>query len=251
MRATTVPWRVLVPVKDAAHAKSRLDHPDRGALFTAMTEDVLAVAVTVVGRDQVVAVTDHGRGLDGDVLAAAAALDDPHAPVAVLMGDLPAIRPAELRSALSRAGEHERAVVADASGAGTALLTARDAVHLAPSYGSGSRARHTALGAADLTAAAGPGLRRDVDTADDLAAAVALGVGPATAGVLGARTGATAATYDPGSGTGTALTDAGEPIVLPAGPLAAAGLLRLRPGQRLTAWIEGGRALAVRVGPTR
>ncbi|HVU73234.1 MAG TPA: 2-phospho-L-lactate guanylyltransferase, partial [Mycobacteriales bacterium] len=187
MPAPALPWHVLVPVKDATAAKTRLDHPARTALVAAMTDDVLAAAAATVGAARVVAVGDHGAGLDGDVVAAARALGDPHAPVAVLMGDLPAVRPDELRTVLAAAAAIDRGVVADASGTGTALLTARDAALLAPSYGAGSHARHVAGGATDLTGTAGPGLRRDVDTADDLEAAVALGLGPASAGVLGRR----------------------------------------------------------------
>ena len=251
MAPTPLAWHVLVPVKDAATAKSRLDHPDRGPLFAAMTSDVLAVSRAVVGAGRVVAVADGGRGLDGDVLAAIAALPDPHFPVAVLMGDLPAVRPNELRAALTAAAEHDRMVVADASGTGTALLTARDGTHLTPSYGPGSRARHAAAGAIDTSDQAGPGLRRDVDTAADLEVAVELGVGPAAAAVLGVRAAATAESFDPGTGGGTALTDAGERLILPPGPVAAAGLRLLRPGQRLTAWIRAGSAVAIRVGPAR
>jgi 2-phospho-L-lactate guanylyltransferase len=247
--ARVLPWRLLVPAKEAGTAKSRLEHPARPALVRAMTADVLGAARTVVGAAHVVAVTDRGRGLDGDVLAAAAALDDPHAPVAVLMGDLPAVRPDELRAALVAAAGHERAVLSDASGTGTALLTARDATLLSPAYGPGSLGRHVAAGAVELSELAAPGLRRDVDTADELEEAVRLGVGPATASVLGVAHGATVASFDAASASGTALTDAGERIALPPGPVAAAGLRLLRPGQRLATWVRDGAALAVRIGP--
>jgi 2-phospho-L-lactate guanylyltransferase len=50
-----------------------------------------------------------------------------------------------------------------------------------PQFGIGSAARHDTLGA---RLEAGPGLRCDVDTAEDLDAAESLGLGPATAAVL-------------------------------------------------------------------
>jgi 2-phospho-L-lactate guanylyltransferase len=179
-------WVVLVPAKASTDAKSRLNDQRRDDLAAAMTADVLAAARVTAGVDDVVTVPFGGHGLDGDLTLAASAY--PVRPVAVLMGDLPAIRPAELAAALVAAHAHERALVADAEGTGTVLLTARTGPLLRPAYGPGSRARHAAQGAVDLTdtlAGVTEGLRRDVDTTDDLEAATALGVGPATSAVLG------------------------------------------------------------------
>jgi 2-phospho-L-lactate guanylyltransferase len=105
--------------------------------------------------------------------------------VAVLLGDLPALRPDDLLAALRAAGGHLRAVVPDVEGTGTVLLTARDGASLEPSFGPGSAARHQAAGATRLDLEL-PHLRTDVDDDRGLAVALALGVGPATAGVLAA-----------------------------------------------------------------
>jgi 2-phospho-L-lactate guanylyltransferase len=103
---------------------------------------------------------------------------------AALAADLPAVRPAELAAALdAAAGSAGRAYVADAAGTGTVLLTALWGLDLDPRFGPGSAAAHAHSGAAAL-AGDWPGLRRDVDTPADLAAAVALGVGPYTAELL-------------------------------------------------------------------
>jgi 2-phospho-L-lactate guanylyltransferase len=70
------------------------------------------------------------------------------------------------------------------------LLTAAPLAALRPQFGPGSHAAHVGAGAVDLTAALGgcvTGLRRDVDTLQDLTAARRLGVGPATADVLSAE----------------------------------------------------------------
>ena len=80
-------------------------------------------------------------------------------------------------------------MVADASETGTVLLTVAHGTALDPAFGIGSREHHLQTGAVDLTQAlpagdASAGLRRDVDTAADLEAAVAIGVGPYTAKVL-------------------------------------------------------------------
>ena len=103
--------------------------------------------------------------------------------VAALSADLPALRPAELDLALSRAAAYDRAFLADAAGTGTVLLTATAGHDLRPEYGPDSRQAHVASGAHDLTTEIGdhvPGLRRDVDTVADLSAAEVLGTGPAT-----------------------------------------------------------------------
>jgi 2-phospho-L-lactate guanylyltransferase len=110
--------------------------------------------------------------------------------VVALSADLAALRPAELRAALEAAPSTGRALVADADGTGTVLLCAAPGSTLRPLFGAGSRASHVDSGALDLTdrlGAAVPGLRRDVDTLADLAAARLLGVGPATAAVLAGR----------------------------------------------------------------
>jgi 2-phospho-L-lactate guanylyltransferase len=100
--------------------------------------------------------------------------------VAALVGDLPALRPAELATALAAATEHPQSFVPDAAGTGTTLLAATPGSSLRPAFGLDSAARHTAW-AVPLDAA--PGLRHDVDTAADLRSAAALGLGPATSAV--------------------------------------------------------------------
>ncbi|GGK29248.1 2-phospho-L-lactate guanylyltransferase [Pilimelia terevasa] len=184
-------WTVWVPAKPRATAKSRLALPParRAALVEAMLRDVLA-AVAAVARPVVVTADPYWRCLGAPVRAepapglnaAASAAASADSPVAVLVGDLPALRAAELASALELAAAHPWALVADAAGHGTTLLAATAPGCLRPAFGARSRLRHRAAGAADLTARlSAPGLRRDVDTLADLRAAVALGVGPATA----------------------------------------------------------------------
>jgi 2-phospho-L-lactate guanylyltransferase len=103
------------------------------------------------------------------------------ADVAALAADLPALRSEELAAALA-AVPGRRAFVADAAGTGTTLLAARAGVPLDPWFGPGSASAHAASGAAALDGE-WPTLRRDVDTAEDLTAAIALGLGRHTAGL--------------------------------------------------------------------
>ena len=202
-------WSVVVPAKRLALAKTRLRPlpPDLGgpaghdALVLALLADTVAAAVACAAVGEVVVVTDDP---DADaVVRELGARTVPDAPdrglnpalehgarsatgtaVAALSSDLPALRPQELADALAAAGAVPRAFVADAPGTGTTLLTAAG-TPLRPLFGAGSAQAHRADGAVPLTGR-WPGLVRDVDTADDLREALALGVGPHTA-ALAAR----------------------------------------------------------------
>ena len=108
--------------------------------------------------------------------------------LAALTADLPALSPAELATALRAAGTPKTAAaraafVPDAAGVGTTLYAVPPGGEFLPLFGGASRARHAAAGATELGLAGLTGLRRDVDTPDDLRAALALGVGPFTKAV--------------------------------------------------------------------
>jgi 2-phospho-L-lactate guanylyltransferase len=201
-------WSLVVPVKVLARAKTRLAAaagPYRERLALALAGDTVAAAIRSARVRQVVVVTDDGlaaselAALGADVVA-----DEPDAGlnpalvhgaarragsgdgVGALSADLPALRPAELTRALDSAAAVARGFVADADGTGTTLYTARPGAAFTPAFGPHSRARHRAQGARELPAAGISGLRRDVDTLEDLRAALALGVGPRTAAVAAA-----------------------------------------------------------------
>jgi 2-phospho-L-lactate/phosphoenolpyruvate guanylyltransferase len=194
-------WTVLIPAKSLPAAKSRLvgatadpavDPAAHARLVQAIRADTIAAAQAVDAVGRVVIVTDRPAAAGSQPIvvqsrpglnaalregAAYAVRNWPVDGIAALVGDLPALRPHELAAALTQAAEHPRGFVADASGTGTTLLTARAGQPLDPAFGPGSAARHARAAAA---LAAGPGLRGDVDTAADLRAVVELGVGPAT-----------------------------------------------------------------------
>ncbi|MET0297428.1 MAG: 2-phospho-L-lactate guanylyltransferase [Microbacterium sp.] len=199
----TTAWTVVIPVKDPARGKSRLDVPgvDRAALARAIALDTIAAAARCALVERVVVVgDDHGlaldsprvefvsegdaRGLDAAVATGAGPFE--RMPRAALLGDLPALRPDDLASALERAASSDRAVVADAEGTGSTLVTAAAEVAWTTAFGDGSFARHVALGCVALGIPEGSTLRRDVDTAEQLRAARALGLGPHTSDVLAA-----------------------------------------------------------------
>jgi 2-phospho-L-lactate guanylyltransferase len=199
---------LVVPVKRLERAKTRLraslPGADHDALVLAMALDTVSAALDCPAVGQVLVVTDDP--LAGPALTALGALSVPDVPdaglngalthgaatavrrapgwgVAALGGDLPALRPAELAAALAAAAGTDRAFVADAVGTGTTLLAARPGIALRPGYGPGSATAHAGSGAVPLTPA-WPSLRRDVDTAQDLAEAARLTLGPRTAAQL-------------------------------------------------------------------
>lgn len=198
-----------MPVKPAARAKSRLDAPGvgRADLARAIALDTLAAATACDAVAQVVVVTGDAAlareaatipalrfvpegepaGLDAAVATGVAAIDPgSRMPRAALLGDLPALRPDDLGEALRDAASVPRAVVPDAEGTGSTLVTSGPGVEWASSFGDGSFARHVALGCTALQIPDASTLRRDVDTAEQLAAARALGLGPRTAALLAA-----------------------------------------------------------------
>ncbi|MDR7187681.1 2-phospho-L-lactate guanylyltransferase [Microbacterium sp. BE35] len=200
-------WVVVVPVKPSARAKTRLDVDGVGRvdLARAIALDTLTAATACELVAQVVVVTDDAalareaamipalrfvpegdaRGLDAAVATGVSAID-PNArmPRAALLGDLPALRPADLADALRAAASVPRGVVPDAEGTGSTLVTANAGAEWASSFGDGSFARHVALGCTALPIPDASTLRRDVDTADQLDAARMLGLGPRTAALL-------------------------------------------------------------------
>jgi 2-phospho-L-lactate/phosphoenolpyruvate guanylyltransferase len=214
-------WTVLLPVKVLAQAKSRLAvlaGDRRHELALALASDTVSAVVACPQVARVIVVTSDpvaGPRLSAlGALIVPEALRDPEAArpspdgsqhllnaallhgaavasrrwpgtgLAALTADLPALRPAELTVALRAASDAAGAAfVPDAAGLGTTMYAVAPGGEFRPMYGGASRARHAAGGAVELALDGIAGLRQDVDTPDDLRAAVALGVGPRTAEV--------------------------------------------------------------------
>ncbi|MDX2598215.1 MULTISPECIES: 2-phospho-L-lactate guanylyltransferase [Streptomyces] len=201
-------WTLVIPLKPLARAKSRLSDTAadgvRPGLALAFAQDTVAAALACLAVADVAVVTDDalaGRelaalgarivpdtprsGLNAALRHGADAVREMHPQVAVaaLNADLPALRPLELSRVLDAAAEFPRAFLADAAALGTTLLAAAPGRELNPAFGTGSRARHRVSGAAELGLAGVDSVRQDVDTGEDLRAALALGVGRYTAAV--------------------------------------------------------------------
>ena len=121
-------------------------------------------------------------GLNRDLACAADSLARP-GPIAVVLADLPSLRPESLTEALARASEHNSATVSDHHEIGTTMLFAQHKAAFRPSFGHGSHKRHVVQGSIAL-ARVSPRLKLDVDTQEDLAMAAKLGVGRYTLDAL-------------------------------------------------------------------
>ena len=198
-RAVPVAWTLIIPVKRFTVGKSRLrghtDSPsDRhAALARAIALDTIAAAAVSSRVERIVVVTDEDLSDHlpfGAVVVPEGATAGPNpavlegitrlgaaSPRAALVGDLPALRPADLDEALTLAEDFGRTVTADAAGTGSTLVTACAGVAWQSAFGEGSFARHVALGCVPLPIDARSTLRRDVDTPADLAEATRLGLG--------------------------------------------------------------------------
>jgi 2-phospho-L-lactate guanylyltransferase len=204
----------VVPVKRLGLAKTRLAGPGvppplRERLALAFAADTVSAAFTASRVREAIVVTDDPQA--AEVLGALGATIVPDEPdaglnaaflfgaeaarrkfgtgmgIAACTADLPALRGTELDIALEQISENARHFIADAHDIGTTMLFAPPGVDLDPRFGGPSRSAHAAGGAIELPAAGISSLRRDVDTAADLADALVLGVGPHTTAVWSTR----------------------------------------------------------------
>jgi 2-phospho-L-lactate guanylyltransferase len=197
-------YAVLVPVKPPAVGKSRLAGLGGGAarrrLAESFAQDTVLACLGAESVAQVLVVTDDAQfsqvlsalgctaipdGVSGDLnatlrqAAAEAGRRWPHLVPVAVCADLPALRAADLDEVLGALSTSRPSFVPDAAGVGTTLYVAGPD-DFDPHFGRESRAAHLDAGALEL-AGAPASVRRDVDDPDDLAQAVALGVGPSTA----------------------------------------------------------------------
>jgi 2-phospho-L-lactate guanylyltransferase len=127
-------------------------------------------------------IPDDGHGLNPAVRQGIEYAAMAPGPTAVLLADIPTLRPEDLVTALSACAMHRRAMVPDAQGSGTVLLSALSTTDLHPSFGPGSADQHAReCERLDLDL---PALRTDVDDDKALRLAVEIGVGEHTAAVL-------------------------------------------------------------------
>jgi 2-phospho-L-lactate guanylyltransferase len=207
-------WTVIIPVKPAVSAKSRLR---LGPGFArALALDTVAAVVACAAVARVIVVTSDAdfrppgaeiveeaspAGIDAAIRAGVSlavegfsddvpslgSSDSPAGPLAALLGDLPSLRPTDLAATLALAAAHPRAFVADRESTGTTLVTTAAGLPLLTAFGAGSAAAHRALGLVQLRLPADSTVTADVDTIEQLDLARDLGLGPASLAALAAR----------------------------------------------------------------
>ena len=203
-------WHVIVPVKAWGAAKSRLSLPlrHRQTLARAMAQDtverlaqcslvcevsVVTTSPFMVGSAELRAATrvlvqpDGVVGLDEALSWAIGETSEKASRratgTAVVVADLPALTSPALEQLLNVASGNSVSMVVDRHGTGTTVLAATEPQLLTPRFGAYSATRHRRSDLnRDMTVlgrdVCGPGVRCDVDTLDDLAAARSLGLGP-------------------------------------------------------------------------
>ena len=202
-------WAAVLPVKPFARAKSRLaalGDEARRDLVAAFAHDTIEalldcrrVGLVVVVTDEVglgralagtgaVAVPEgHGDDLNATLVqgAAEAARRRPDLRPLAICADLPALTGGAMDAFLTEVpDEGDGWFVPDVAGTGTTTYLASEVARFTPRFGRESADRHRTDGVRDLGAVAPEVLRRDVDTPDDLADAIALGVGERTRWVV-------------------------------------------------------------------
>ena len=208
-RAADAAWAAVVPVKPFARAKSRLaslGDQARHDLVAAFAHDTVTalqdsrrVGLVVVVTDElelvrafagtgVVAVPEgHGDDLNATLVqgAAESVRRRPDLRPLAVCADLPSLTGEAVDSFLGSVDHLDGPgaaswFVADAAGTGTTSFLATGLEAFDPHFGPGSAAAHVSAGSRDATGHAPLELRRDVDTPEDLAHAVGLGVGERT-----------------------------------------------------------------------
>jgi len=181
-------WTALLPFKPPAQRKSRLAGllaPDaRIALSQLLFDRVIRAlegsgkvgAIHLLAADRPAGWTggwhaDLGRGLNVEIEVACAAIG--RSPLLVLHADLALLQPMDVDVLLDAAEQVGRAIAPDRHGQGTNAVALYDDRPFAFAFGTGSLAAHRSQGPAALVDRLG--LTLDVDSPDDLAAAMAHG----------------------------------------------------------------------------
>lgn len=185
-------WMAVIPLRGRGERKTRLaarfDAEQRRQLSQKMFGHVAAVL-----RDNPVIsdvallsdvrpekwespfIRDEGRGLNVELSSLAEAFGP--RPLLVIHADLPLVSPDDIAVLLEEAGGG-CAIAPDRVGTGTNAVALHDPSGFAFAFGPDSFARHLAAAQGQARVVARPGLGLDIDTPDDLDAAIALGFSP-------------------------------------------------------------------------
>lgn len=191
-------WVAVVPLKQGPSQKSRLsqslDAAQRAALTEALFARVLgalfeshAVSQVMVlspvdpARPHAEWVRDEGRGLNEELIAQRAQFSGRN--FLIVHADLPFLEAADISALLEAAESAGVAIAPDKFDLGTNALALRAESSISFKFGADSFAQHRAA-APDAAIVRSRGLSHDIDTPDDLRAALDMGlrISPAQAG---------------------------------------------------------------------
>ncbi|GAN00297.1 hypothetical protein U91I_03963 [alpha proteobacterium U9-1i] len=179
-------WTAIVPLKLGPERKSRLasrlSQQQREALADEIAAHVLDALKQAPSVARVVVLAprpfggaewrkDEGAGLNAEL---AAARSEIAGALVVIHGDLPLVAAADIEALLEAGSETGVAIAADRHGAGTNAIALSDGQPFHFAFGVDSRRLH-ARGAIEIVR---PGLSLDIDTTEDLDAALAAGWTP-------------------------------------------------------------------------
>lgn len=184
--ATTLPWRVIVPIKPPGQRKTRLaaalDPEARAALAQDMFRHVMAVLAQVPEAAPLVLSPRCPAGWSGawlpDRLPVNAMLGllrraEPQRGFAVVNADLPLLRREDIHRLISAASDAGIALAPDGAGTGTNAVALAPGHGIAFHFGPASFAAFLAEAGARARTVRTPGLATDIDRPEDLAALAA------------------------------------------------------------------------------
>ena len=184
-------WTALIPLKGSGERKTRLagrlNETQRRALSHELFCHVTSVLNSSAGVSEVSVLSDvrpenwdgplifdEGRGLNTELQLLAGGLGSRR--LLIIHADLPLLSTEDIAILLAEA-ENGCAIAPDRHGSGTNAIALRDAVGFKFSFGPDSFAHHRAALQGRVRVVRRPGLGLDIDTPDDLDAAIALGIG--------------------------------------------------------------------------
>ncbi len=183
-------WTAVVPLRQGAEPKSRLSVRLSREQRIALSIDLVRIVTGALHRCDAIArilllsperpppevpgewVSDRGRGLNAELNMLRHDLGDPA--MLVIHGDLPLVSGEDIAALLAGAEAQGHAFAPDRHGAGTNAAAIVSGRRFTFAFGDGSLARHLEQ-APDAQLVRRPGLGLDIDTPDDLKAAIAAG----------------------------------------------------------------------------
>ena len=183
-------WTAIVPLKLGPERKSRLasrfSAPFRAALSDHMAQVVVDTLHACPSIDRVILLSPHpvaplaaewraddGRGLNEELEALRQQLE--LSPLLIIHSDLPLVTPDDIKALVAAADQKGCALAPDRHGAGTNAAAIGQGQVFTFAFGEGSLARHVAS-APCAAIVSRPGLSIDIDTPEDLDAALAAGL---------------------------------------------------------------------------